>query len=55
MCKLLINRGCRIDIVDKKKKAPATYARTNHHTHIVDYLNTFKKEKEKEKLKLSNS
>ena len=45
MCKQLINRGCNPAAVDNKKKTASSFARANHHSHIVDYLSTFKKEK----------
>lgn len=57
MCKQLINRGCNPWAVDKSKKTAMTFAKMNHHTHVVNYLVGLKKEKEREKerSKVSNS
>ncbi len=51
MCKQLINRGCNPWAIDKNKKTPMTFARMNHHTHVVDFFTGLKKEKEREKEK----
>lgn len=45
MCKLLVNRGCDPLVVDKFKKTAMSFAKTNNHLHVSDYLNMFKKQK----------
>lgn len=45
MCKLLVNRGCDPLVVDKFKKTAMSFAKTQNHFHVSDYLSMFKKQK----------
>jgi hypothetical protein len=42
MCKFLINRGCKHDLIDKNKKTPLHFAKQFKHPAVVDYLVSLK-------------
>jgi ankyrin repeat protein len=42
MCKFLINRGCRHDLLDKSKKMPLHFAKTYKHPSVIEYLASLK-------------
>jgi ankyrin repeat protein len=42
MCKFLINRGCKFDILDKNKKNALHFAKTFKHHALVEYFNSLK-------------
>lgn len=42
MCKFLINRGCKYDLIDKNKKTPLHFAKGSKHPSVIEYLTSLK-------------
>ena len=49
MCKILVNRGANFQHVDKNRETPLHYARKNKNRAVVDYFNTLKNQKLRQK------